>query len=522
MANSFITLPKKKPNLEFLALAEKAIDQFIPSWNYQIESKPGVTHFIGVSGGVDSSALVCALLVKHPNIDWHLFFADTGNEPSDVEQIIRVFAEEMGATVTIGKPEKSLFECIEDNGFLPSVKARWCTAVLKIKVWEEFISSLLADPEHRCINYAGVRYDERDRAGMLGIERVESAHPFVDQKVEREAVVKIAAALGVLGGTYYRGKSRSGCMNCFFQTKQELISLAVWDKKQFEKGASVEKLNTEILQLLDDSNHPIKALGYYSGYPISQLVINGKRSLNIESFFGESRMDKDGVNWDYLTGSLKTKRKVAKVDSKQQSMFEEVLAEESYSDKEITLYVAIEHLIHPLMHGNLGVYSQLPITFSTSVSGLTRSVNGYMYHRRTIADGFYVSELHYESQSHITVLCLRFPRTVLPKVDYNQPGVYTWSSDISYNEIAHTMRAIQRLGHFAYCKQMIEISHTHFIDGRTLNECRKYIDLVESTNVEIGELIGIGHFKPKEKMVDLRDDSYDESPKTVRCIACSL
>ncbi|MFL7013697.1 adenine nucleotide alpha hydrolase family protein [Enterovibrio norvegicus] len=523
VTSTFRHLMHKPADDEFMKLANELVDLYIPDWDFDIQPDPNAINFIGISGGVDSSALAAVLLCKHPDIDWHLFFSDTGNEPEEVNSIISVFSEMMGARVTIGYPVRGLLESIEVNGYLPSARQRWCTAQLKIKVWEDYLSKLLENPESVCVNYSGIRFDERDRVGILGIDRVMSSHPFVNQRVERRAVVKIAQGLELLGGSYFRGKSRSGCMNCFFQAKQELISLAIWDPVQFEKGAKAEKLNDSILDVLDDSNHPIEDKGYYCGYPLSNMSIEGKQSLIIDTLLGESRSDNSGVNWNYLFTRKPAPKKKAMNNDAQTSMFEDVVEAPVEQQEYVDLYVAIEHLIHPLMReSNLGVYSQLPISYSTTLSGLSRSIGGYMYHRRTLADAFFNSEKDYEEQSHVTVLCLRFPRSVLPIVDYNQPGVYTWSSGTSYLEISHTLRAINRLSHYLFSLQMIELSEKHRIDGITLKESRKFVETVKCSGVELGQLIGIGHFKPKQSMQDLRDDSYDENPKTVRCIACSI
>ncbi len=518
----FRKLENPTVDLAFRNSLESMIDEFMPDWSYDIQYDENCHYNIGMSGGADSTALGLVLLIKHPDIPWKLLACDTGNEPSEFHAILDIFAYKLGADVTIAYPELTLFEKIDTNGFLPSGRSRWCTAYAKVVPWQDYIAQVLEDPDMRCVNAAGLRYDERDRLGIIGLDRVDSIHPFVTEKVERRAVMRLASEAGALSATYFRQKSRSGCLNCFFQSKQELIALSIWDAKQFAEGARVEKLNPEIYQLLDDSNHPIADLGFYSAYPLSDIVVKGKCSLEVVNIFGDkSRTDETGVNWDYQPRPIKKKR-VVKEKTGELDLFSEspeIVEHKEVEDAYLDLYVAVETLVHPLYRGNFGVYSQLPITWSTTVSGLSRSVSGYLYHRALAADGFFDSLDRYDEHSHVTVYCLRFPRSIMPCVNYDQDGVYTWKQGSSYREVLFQRSAINRLCHYLASKQVLE--HADKFDSIVVKQSKDYISQVDEAEVELGELVGIGHFKPKP-MIDARDDSYDENIATLVCPMCSL
>ncbi|MGR5296942.1 hypothetical protein ACPV5U_19225 [Vibrio mediterranei] len=518
----FRKLENPTVDLAFKNSLESMIDEFMPDWSYDLQYDKNCHYNIGMSGGADSTALGLVLLIKHPDIPWKLLACDTGNEPAEFHSILDIFAYKLGADVTIAYPEMTLFQKIDTNGYLPSGRSRWCTAYAKVTPWQDYIADVLDDPNMRCVNAAGLRYDERDRLGIIGIERVDSIHPFVSEKVERRAVMRLASEAGALSATYYRQKSRSGCLNCFFQSKQELIALSIWDPKQFAEGARVEKLSSEILQQLDDSKHPVPDLGFYSAYPLSDIVMNGKSSLEVFNVFGEqARTDDTGVNWDYQPRLNKRKRTVT-AKSDEQDLFSDSfdqLEQEEVESEHLDLYVAVETLVHPLYRGNFGVYSQLPISWSTTVSGLSRSTSGYLYHRAMAADGFFDSLDRYDEHSHVTIYCLRFPRSIMPRVNYDLDGVYTWKQGSSYREVLFQRSAINRLCHYLASKQVIE--HADRFDSMVVKQSKDYIANVEKSGTLLGELVGIGHFKPKP-MIDARDDSYDENVSTLVCPLCSL
>ena len=69
---------------------------------------------------------------------------------------------------------------------------------------------------------------------------------------------------------------------------------------------------------------------------------------------------------------------------------------------------------------------------------------------------------------------------------------------------------------------MLELSADYRIDWTTKEQCQSYLDKVESLNIDLGEIKGIGHFQTTDKVEKLRDYSYDENAKTALCFACSV
>ncbi|ODM55871.1 hypothetical protein BC455_23360 [Vibrio harveyi] len=124
----FRVLENRGRDEEFLKLAENLIDEIMPDWDFKMDVEPHKHYFLGVSGGADSSVLALVLAVKNPSLPFEAIFSDSGNEPDDVYEILDILSSRLNMKVTVAKPEKSLFEMIATNGYLPSARQRWCTA----------------------------------------------------------------------------------------------------------------------------------------------------------------------------------------------------------------------------------------------------------------------------------------------------------------------------------------------------------------------------------------------------------
>ncbi|ELA8176507.1 phosphoadenosine phosphosulfate reductase family protein [Vibrio alginolyticus] len=535
-----------------LTLANDVIDRYIPEWNYELPDydDKDVHYLVGISGGVDSSALAAALAAKHQQAisegRMTFLFTDTGNEPKSCNDILDRLEELFGIEV-IRLNEETLSGVIDENGgFLPGHRSRFCTLRLKIAPWEKFLKKNFLEKGKRIVGFSGVRYDERERAGVFGVEGVSSAFPFVDQRVERAAVCSIATELQLMNHAYIQGRSRSGCEWCFFMSKQELISLNVWNPKSFKEGMAKEKVANHILERFNSDKIKTPAYGFYASYPQSLLITNGKNSFTQTDIFGnEERTDKIGtVNWDYRnTDPVKTKRKSSKsVHDDQLDIFsafsiaEEVPIESSVTneslqndkpdesqliEEEVTLYVGVESYKDDLFGlmggGNNGVWQQRLVTYSRTLGGLSRSLSGYHYHRQMAARAYFTDEEDYNQQSHLTVIAIKFPAGLIPKVIYGK-DTYTWSSGRSWAEIAYIVRAIQRACDYHVQYNVISSGKK----GRERQDAEYFMSKYKEDNCpDLGTVVGIGHYRPKP-VEESMYDSYDEDMATVRCAICSI
>jgi 3'-phosphoadenosine 5'-phosphosulfate sulfotransferase (PAPS reductase)/FAD synthetase len=128
------------------------------------------------------------------------------------------------------------------GGFLPSPRSRWCTGVLKIKPFEQYVGN------NKVYSYIGIRSDE-DREGYIPKKppkfserpNIIPVYPFKDDGVTLSDVKGVLSDSGLGLPDYYRWRSRSGCFFCFYQQIGEWQGLIEHHPELFEKAKSYEK-----------------------------------------------------------------------------------------------------------------------------------------------------------------------------------------------------------------------------------------------------------------------------------------
>jgi len=212
-------------------------------------------HIVSVSGGKDSAALALYLWEKFPDIKMEYVFCDTGCElPETYEYLERLEAilgepiVHLNALDLIGvakKPGRNPFDIWLNEvygGFLPSPRARWCTRVLKIKPFEQYIG------DDRAISYIGIRGDE-DREGYKWQKppviseqpNIVPCYPFKDDRLGITDIKMILDESGLGLPSYYEWRSRSGCYFCFYQQIGEWQGLKERHPDWFEMAKEYEK-----------------------------------------------------------------------------------------------------------------------------------------------------------------------------------------------------------------------------------------------------------------------------------------
>lgn len=101
-------------------------------------------YIVPVSGGADSSALAITMSVLYPHIPFRFVFTDTLAETRDLYENMVAIEKFLGIEITRLIPENGgLYGLIESyGGFLPSMRARWCTRDLKLKPYEAYIEQI--------------------------------------------------------------------------------------------------------------------------------------------------------------------------------------------------------------------------------------------------------------------------------------------------------------------------------------------------------------------------------------------
>lgn len=227
-------------------------------------------HILGISGGKDSAALALYLNDRYPQMNFEYYFCDTGKELDETYQLIERLDDYLGKKIkrlenietgsTGDNPFDFYFKSF--RGYLPSPQARWCTAMMKLKPFEDFIK------DNPTISYVGIRGDE-DREGYISRkENIQSIFPFRKNIWSSDLITKFFhpdvnnEILEILS-TFHKGQK----MDRIRSVVQEPISMAKSDRKETEKilkhktdrllDFGIPEFNRSIFQFLKSTEYPL-------------------------------------------------------------------------------------------------------------------------------------------------------------------------------------------------------------------------------------------------------------------------
>ena len=194
-------------------------------------------HILCLSGGKDSTALALYLRDKIPNMIY--VFSDTGKELPETYDYLHKVEALLGKQIVYLSSDRDFDHWIAIyGGYLPSPRMRWCTKVLKIRPFEEFVG------DTETYLYIGIRADE-DREGYISTKsNITPKYPFKDDGLVLEDIYQILEESGLGLPDYYKWRTRSGCYFCFFQRKREWVGLLQNHPDLFELSINYEKSET--------------------------------------------------------------------------------------------------------------------------------------------------------------------------------------------------------------------------------------------------------------------------------------
>ena len=203
----------------------------------------GTKHVLGLSGGRDSAALAVYMRQNHSELDIDYFFTDTGKELPEVYEFLVKLEGFLGKPILRLNPDRDFdFWLKQYNNFLPSPQTRWCTRQLKIRPFEQWVSSIL-DSGTTVYSYVAIRADEEYREGYTSKRRnLVVRLPFKDAGIDKAGVLELLEGSGLGLPKYYQWRTRSGCTFCFFQQKIEWVRLMEQHPEAFEEAKAYEKL----------------------------------------------------------------------------------------------------------------------------------------------------------------------------------------------------------------------------------------------------------------------------------------
>ncbi len=204
---------------------------------YALNADSNTRHVLGISGGKDSAALAVYIKDHYPEIaeKMEYFFTDTGAELREIYDTLDKLEAYLGKPIArLGSDKPFEYWLTVHNNFLPSPKQRWCTRVMKIKPFEEFVG------EDQVVSYVGIRADENREGYISHKPTIKAVFPFAEDGLVRDDIFRILEeSVGI--PEYYKWRSRSGCYFCFFQRQDEWLGLKREHPDLYEKAAAFEK-----------------------------------------------------------------------------------------------------------------------------------------------------------------------------------------------------------------------------------------------------------------------------------------
>lgn len=219
-------------------------------------------HVVSLSGGKDSTAMLLRMIEEGWPID-HIIFCDTGLEFDGMYHHIDKLEAYIGRPITRLKsplsfeyylleytPKRKKQELMDKVGLSwAGPRKRWCTAVLKTRIIDRYISDL--SKGHKVVQYIGIAADEPLRVR-------EKRYPLVEWGMTEAECLAYCKERGFDWDGLYDIFHRVSCWCCPLQSLEELRKLRkhfpekweqlrAWDRqtwRTFLKNYSVDQLDT--------------------------------------------------------------------------------------------------------------------------------------------------------------------------------------------------------------------------------------------------------------------------------------
>lgn len=188
-------------------------------------------HIVALSGGKDSTAMALRLKELNPGIDYNYAITPTGDELPEMLEHWRNLERLLGKEL-IRLNNMTLEECIVSEGMIPNFRARFCTRILKIEPFIDFMNTLPADS----IMYVGLRADEDGRLGIIP-----PAAEFTVNMPMQEWEWTIADVKRYLQCNNIDVPVRTDCGACFYQKISEWAALLQNYPDRYQHYINIEK-----------------------------------------------------------------------------------------------------------------------------------------------------------------------------------------------------------------------------------------------------------------------------------------
>jgi 3'-phosphoadenosine 5'-phosphosulfate sulfotransferase (PAPS reductase)/FAD synthetase len=192
-------------------------------------------HILSLSGGKDSAAL--AIYMRDRVSEMEYIFNDTRKELPETYQYLERIEDYLRKPIVRLNAELGFDHWYDVyGGMIPSNHRRWCTKMLKLKPFEDYVG------DAPVLNYIGLRGDEPNRGYISHKANIIPVYPFRDDGLKLADIEEILKGSGVGMPPYTEwGRTRSGCYFCFYQQKIEWVRLKQRHPDLFEKAKEYER-----------------------------------------------------------------------------------------------------------------------------------------------------------------------------------------------------------------------------------------------------------------------------------------
>ncbi len=188
-------------------------------------------HVVALSGGKDSTAMSLRLRQLHPEIDFEFVCTPTGDELPEMQAHFQKLGKRLGKKLK-NLANDSLCSLIARWQMLPNHRARWCTRVIKIEPFIDYMETL----EPGSIMYVGLRADE---AGRLGLVQPDAQFvvkcPMQDWGWVESDVIRFLECCDM------KVPRRTDCARCFWNTLHEWYLLDKEHPEIYQEAVEQEK-----------------------------------------------------------------------------------------------------------------------------------------------------------------------------------------------------------------------------------------------------------------------------------------
>jgi 3'-phosphoadenosine 5'-phosphosulfate sulfotransferase (PAPS reductase)/FAD synthetase len=189
-------------------------------------------HIVAYSGGKDSTALAFRLRDLMPDENFTYVITPTGDELPDVEKHWETMRDRLGGE-WLSLRNETLTELIVKKRMIPNFRYRYCTVMLKIEPFLEFLTENV--PTGATI-YVGLRADENGRFGLHAPD-----HSYTVRYPLREWGWDLNSVLEYLKFKNVTIPDRTDCGCCPLQRLGEWRNLWLKYPERYDRYVQLEK-----------------------------------------------------------------------------------------------------------------------------------------------------------------------------------------------------------------------------------------------------------------------------------------